>query len=462
MTLEQSPATTRDPSRESTLRLGHRLRRARLNRNLTQGEVAKNQFSVSYVSAVERGQIRPSLGALEKLAERLQVPVTELLSEGEFEMRYALPSTEHRESFSDRHRDEIENTLREAQILSRQHKSDEAIGLLLRLSSQHLSPHDAATLQLQLAYCYSDQGRAEEARRVLQDAIPATERAGERELAERLRYELGNALSQLRNHAAALEEYQECQKAYQDNVIRDPTFKLGVLFNIGNQYWHMAQYDEAIPYLEQAAEVADEVIHPEKLGAVFWGISQSLASKGDAAGARSYALRSAAAYEEAANRRAVGAVYNRLGNAYAESGRIKEALDQLHSAYAIASGQQDRRGVAEAQRNLAVVYLGEKHASEATQAAEEALQAAEELGDVGQHASSLLVLAKVQETRKQISEAIQSFEKAIELLQSASTASEQLRDSYAQFSEFLERHGESKRAFEMLKQAYKSTPRVSA
>jgi hypothetical protein len=40
MTLEQSPTTTRDPSRESTLRLGHRLRRARLNRNLTQGEVA--------------------------------------------------------------------------------------------------------------------------------------------------------------------------------------------------------------------------------------------------------------------------------------------------------------------------------------------------------------------------------------------------------------------------------------
>src|SRR5215472_1882833 len=109
MTVEQSPTTARDPSRESTLRLGHRLRRARLNRNLTQGEVARNQFSVSYVSAVERGQIRPSLGALEKLAERLQVPVTELLSEGEFEMRYAAPAADHREGASDRHREEIEN-----------------------------------------------------------------------------------------------------------------------------------------------------------------------------------------------------------------------------------------------------------------------------------------------------------------------------------------------------------------
>jgi GntR family transcriptional regulator, trigonelline degradation regulator len=79
ITADESASSTRDPARESTRRLGQRLRRARLDRNLTQGEVAQNLFSISYVSAVERGQIRPSLGALEKLAERLQVPVTELL-----------------------------------------------------------------------------------------------------------------------------------------------------------------------------------------------------------------------------------------------------------------------------------------------------------------------------------------------------------------------------------------------
>jgi transcriptional regulator with XRE-family HTH domain len=62
----------------TTVRLGQRLRQARLARNLTQSEVAASQFSVSYISAVERGQIRPSLGALEKLAQRLQVSVAEL------------------------------------------------------------------------------------------------------------------------------------------------------------------------------------------------------------------------------------------------------------------------------------------------------------------------------------------------------------------------------------------------
>jgi tetratricopeptide (TPR) repeat protein len=74
-------------------------------------------------------------------------------------------------------------------------------------------------------------------------------------------------------------------------------------------------------------------------------------------------------------------------------------------------------------------------------------------------ASAMLVLARVQEARKQTSEAAESYEHAIELLQSleSTAATTQLREAYAQFSEYLERHGESKRAFEMLKQAYKST-----
>src|SRR5579859_1879410 len=63
-----------------TSQIGQRVRRARLSRNLTQSELAKGDFSVSYISAVERGQIRPSLGALERLATRLQVPLSELLT----------------------------------------------------------------------------------------------------------------------------------------------------------------------------------------------------------------------------------------------------------------------------------------------------------------------------------------------------------------------------------------------
>jgi hypothetical protein len=84
--------------------------------------------------------------------------------------------------------------------------------------------------------------------------------------------------------------------------------------------------------------------------------------------------------------------------------------------------------------------------------------AAERLADVTLQASSLVVLARVREAHKSFKEATRSFERAIELLQTLppGSVSEQLRDALAQFSEYLERRGESNRAFDMLKQAYRS------
>src|SRR5260221_1284766 len=59
--------------------VGERLRAARIAQKYTQGQLAAHDFSVSYISAIERGQIHPSLRALEILASRLGLTATELL-----------------------------------------------------------------------------------------------------------------------------------------------------------------------------------------------------------------------------------------------------------------------------------------------------------------------------------------------------------------------------------------------
>src|SRR3984893_14142204 len=59
--------------------VGARLKEARLAKKYTQSQLAAGDFSVSYISAIERGQIHPSLRALEILASRLGLTATELL-----------------------------------------------------------------------------------------------------------------------------------------------------------------------------------------------------------------------------------------------------------------------------------------------------------------------------------------------------------------------------------------------
>lgn len=444
----------------STLRLGQRLRRARLSRNLTQGEVAKNQFSVSYISAVERGQIRPSLGALEKLAERLQIPVIDLLGEAELEIKGG-PSSETREGGADRFRDDIDIRIREARIYSLQGKGEDAIALLTRLSAQQLSLRESASVRLQLAAAYNRLGRADDGRREAQEGLPAAERLGDTELIARLHNELGNAYSLLHSHALALDSYRASLRSLEASNFGDQILRFMVVSNIGMVYEQLDDHDEALAYLQGAADAARGVMNPEQQGAAYWSLSQTYAARGIVAQARAYAMRSLAAYEETDNRRLVAQIYTRLGGEFVRAGQIEEAHAQLRVAYDIASAQQDARGMADAQRNLARVYLQEQRLDEAATAAREALRLAEELGDETQRAESLLVLAQMQEQQQAAQEAVRHYEEAIRLLQEYGTT-ERLRQAYAQYSEFLERRGENARAFEMLKQAYKATARSGA
>lgn len=60
--------------------LGGRLRSARRLAGLTQSEVAGERFTKSYISAIEHELVRPSLAALDYLANQLGTTCARLLS----------------------------------------------------------------------------------------------------------------------------------------------------------------------------------------------------------------------------------------------------------------------------------------------------------------------------------------------------------------------------------------------
>src|SRR5947209_11866282 len=61
--------------------VGAKIRAMRQAKKYTQSQLALPDFSVSYISAIERGQIHPSLRALEILARRLDLSSTDFLPE---------------------------------------------------------------------------------------------------------------------------------------------------------------------------------------------------------------------------------------------------------------------------------------------------------------------------------------------------------------------------------------------
>ncbi|PYT78649.1 MAG: transcriptional regulator [Acidobacteria bacterium] len=73
--------------------LGERLRSVREQKDLSQGDVEKRSGLLRcYISRVENGHTVPAVETLEKLARALEVPMYELLYEGEEPPKTQIPS----------------------------------------------------------------------------------------------------------------------------------------------------------------------------------------------------------------------------------------------------------------------------------------------------------------------------------------------------------------------------------
>src|SRR5881227_2731600 len=105
--------------------VGARLKEARLAKKYTQSQLAAGDFSVSYVSAIERGQIHPSLRALEIFAQRLGLSSSDLLSKQTGQVLQGLPEKDA----ANENKQEIELQLLEAQLLIIQGNCREAVTL---------------------------------------------------------------------------------------------------------------------------------------------------------------------------------------------------------------------------------------------------------------------------------------------------------------------------------------------
>ncbi len=487
--------------REETMqRMGDRLRQIRLMRNMTQGELAHGQYSVSYVSALERGRIRPSLNALERLADRLQVPVVDVLGDADLGMAYASTGSAERQR-----REEIAARLREAEALVSQATLRElrtAVDMLLEIGgatersgvstrgqesdATALTPRELAERASLLAGAYRRLGRGAEALRAAEDGLAAAGMADAPALAARLHFEAGNALALLGADASAVDAYRRCAEtltagrwipgdtsredehagAAASSGSLDPALEVRALSALGSAYQRLGEPARAVEALHRAAERAGMATDGQLLGAIHSERARQLAARDEPIPARFETLRSIAALEEAGAWRTAASVHARLGLAYIEAGDVAAAGAHVATARALADAQGNAGALAEVAIASGRLDLGAGRIEAADAAAREALDALDtaarvrQTANMAQRAEALLLRAETQERLAQPEAAEQAYGEAIALLEpavaaDAPEAAEMLREAYARFSEFLDERGESKRALELLRHAYR-------
>ncbi len=420
--------------------IGTRLREAREREGLTQTDLAGTEYSVSYISAVERGRVRPSLRALSWLASRLNMNLADLLTTN-------VPLTTDVMGGEEG----LQSALSQAQIDIAERHFDAARDRLLAVRDQVQAPSRRVQLNLLLSEAYVELGQALEAKEVLEQNLILTREVDpiSQELSRNL---LGLAYVDLHMPMLALECHRQCLQAIESHIVRDPSFELNVLANLGQDYIHLGQHDESVKVLERAAELGKKMQTPQGLASLYWQVSESYRQDGRATEAQRYAEMATEHLRQGRNRQVIAHIQTNLGLEYAERHENERAETLLQEARDLAERIGDAPSRSATLATLSRVQLARGATAKALESARAALVSAEESKSQEAIGRAHLAVGEAQAASGKTADADKSFAKGLDLLEKSGAQAE-LTLAYEHYADLLNQRGEAQKAFEYLKRA---------
>jgi tetratricopeptide (TPR) repeat protein len=443
---------TANVGRAVAARVGTNIREVRTKLGLTQAQLASPEFSISYISAIERGKIRPSLKALSILAKRLDVPLTFLLEgspSGAAEARAVGYSPA--DSGPDQR---IDVDLLQANVLVQQQHYQEAVELLMPIQPERITTDQVYRLFLLRGQIHLGLHEYQEAVVDLRAAVTQGESLNDIEYIERARNLLGKAYFLLYNYTLAMENHSRCNTAVENGQINDPIFSLEVYNNLANDYFRHGDSEKAIVFYHKALETLEGMNRDSRSFAEkYMEIGQSYKSVGKLAMARDYLMRSLALYEMRDEQRLVGLTHQHLGKTLEKQNDLDGAEKEYREAITIEQEIEDDISASLCHTSLAELLLKRGKVDEAEKEAQKALASAKASQDVQTQGQALMALGQIRYNAKDYAGADTLFTEALELLDT-SEAHEIAAGAYSRYANLLEQRGEVQRSLSAFKKAF--------
>lgn len=381
--------------------IGQRLRRLRLERGLSQRELAGPGVSYAYISRIEAGARRPSVKALRMLAPKLGI------------------SVEYLETGSDL-RDDEQRELRLADAELQLRLSDdpvEAERTVATILSEAIHAGDnvaAARARIALGLAASGAGRESEAIGYLEEAVasgvvtPATN--------VNAYATLGRCYAVVGTPERAVELFERCREEVREQapdqtaaIVRYATYMSHALTDMG-------EFERAKMAVQDVVEDSTAFTDPHIRVQVYWSLGRITAHQGNAAAALDYLRRAVAVLEATEDTVQLARAHLMCGWIFISSDRAEEATPHLQIAEELLGPRPDRLDLAYLRTEQAkcAVKLGE-----ATEAIARASDALEVLGDSDPHeqGSAWFALAQAYALDSKSKEADDAFRQAAKLLE---------------------------------------------
>src|SRR5216684_3134262 len=419
--------------------VGPRLRAARLAKKYTQSQLASPDFSVSYISAIERGQIQPSLRALEIFALRLGTTSTNLLStapsgaNGTAVIESAIQSEE-----------EIELQLLQAQVFIQQGAEQRAITLLRNLTSPTLTTQQQIRLRYLLGWVYSNLAMFQEAESALAEAEKLARDPGDY-LRLRMLNLLGTVHTSMHNFAQGLEKEEQP---------RDTFFTVAVYTGIGLAYAQMDKFDEAIQAFQQAISLVKELTTTDQLASMYGDVALHFARAKDYYYALLFGYKLLQLHFQEYRNSLRSEIYHYLSRAMMR-GDQQRTLAYLQESLQEVAALQDQLSLASLTTHMAEWLLMNGRVDEAYENAQKASTLASSSGDTLIAAYALLVLGQVEYAQKAYEAGDKHFVAGLDMLERLG-AREELTEQSAHYAQLLEDRDMPGQALKYYKKAIES------
>ena len=472
-TAEYAGTSSASISRSDTMTIAERVRTARIAANKTQQQLAGDTYSKSYISAVERGKMTPSVQALGILADRLGLPMSYFLGESEIDLSTlaessaALRSTPERERLA--REETLALTLSEAEGFIRRRDPQAALDKLdgsetleelsvmqrprwywlsgWALTNRQLY-HEAIT-QLEKGLSLAEQLRTQ---------APLSQKAQMAEMAERLRCFLGNCYYELGQAEMALEYHRRCLLATNEGIVTDPELRLRIYMALGNDYLLLGRYQDAIGFYEEARKQASDVDTLLSEGSIYWGLGLAYKDSGDLLRAKTNLQKALVAFELQENMRLAAQLRSLFGQVLANLGQYEEAEQNLQQSLSAAerTGDASTRGIA--LWNFAAMHQTKGEYDKAIATAHEGLQVVKESQDRRTEGQLHLTLAAAYEARQDYPAAEQALKEAISIFEQAGEK-DLIGRAHEKYGQFLADRERFQEAYDHMRAARGTTTR---
>lgn len=431
--------------------VGAKLRAARLARKLTQSQLAQPDFSVSYVSAIERGQINPSLRALEIFAQRLGVSSTDLLS---IQKEQALQGFSESNAASTQKQD-VELVLLQTHLLILQEDYHQAVTLLRALTAETLKPQQEIRQSYLLGIALYHSGLLQESESALTGALNKAVHQNDY-FVKHIWNVLGSVHVSMQNHTLGF-EYQQgnLELLEKEQQPRDAFFDAQVYTNIGLHYQELDRIDTAIEMFQHALAQTKGLQAEEPLTSMYWNMSTYLAETQQYFPATLYGHKTLQLLIQEYGVSLRSEIYHYLGKAmlHLDPQNVVIYLDSLQQSRLL---EKDALAFASISATTAEALLRLGEVKKAYEYAQKACKLASGYRDCDVAASIILTYGSIAYAQKDYQVGDAQFMAGLTMLGRLNNR-EELADKSAIYAHLLEERGLQNEALKYYKQAYQSS-----